>query len=98
MRSTKTQANLELAAELFNTRLQMRELEKREKELKEYFKNILGQDSSISISNEFTVILSESKRKAYSKDLLDIHFEAKGINPDNFKLETISTILKIAKN
>jgi predicted phage-related endonuclease len=78
----RSKKDTDLAAELYEINNQRKELEKREKEIKEYFKEKMG-DEQTAIAGNYVLLLKVSVRNDLDKDAL-----AKVVDLNDYKKPT----------
>ena len=91
MKTTKAKTNIELAQEFLAIREKLKQLNKREKELKEYFSNLIDNDSSLLVGTSITISKHEMSRKTLDKKALI----ASGIDITPFEKTSTYNVLKI---
>jgi hypothetical protein len=96
MKSTNTTQNIELAQELLTLRRNLKDMQKREKELKDYFSKLIGNDDSLKVSTAITISKHEQSRSSFDTKLVESYLLANKQNVDNFKKTTTFNIIKIA--
>lgn len=96
MKTTNTSQNIKLAQELLTLRKNLKEMQKREKELKDYFSNLIGNDDSLKVSTAITISKHEQSRSSFDTKLVESYLLANKQNVDSFKKTTTFNIIKIA--
>lgn len=96
MKTTNTTQNIELAQELLTLRRNLKDMQKREKELKEYFSNLIGDDDSLKVCTAITISKHEQSRSSFDTKLVESYLLANKQNVDSFKKTTTFNIIKIA--
>jgi len=97
MKTTKTRLNIELAEELLAVREELKLLTQREKELKDYFSNLIGTGQSLLVNTAITISKHEQSRSTYNAKKLDTYFTKVNLDNTEFKTVTNVNIIKIQK-
>jgi hypothetical protein len=101
MKTTQKIDNHLKATQLIAIREEIKELEKKEKELKEYFSALIGDDSQLTVSRKTgghtTVIFSkhETTRMDFDAKKLSKYFAAMEISEKQFRRSTSYSWLKV---
>ena len=95
MKTTRTNMNLELANELLEIRKELKLLEQREKELKEYFSALVDSDGSLKVGTCILISKHQASRTSYDSKSLDAFFKLNNINASEYKKTTTYSTLKI---
>lgn len=96
MKTTNTTQNIELAQELLTLRRNLKEMQKREKELKEYFSNLIGNDTSLKVSTAITISKHEQTRGSFDTKKVESFLLANKQDINSFKKFTTFNLIKIA--
>lgn len=87
--------NIELANELMETRKEIRLLQQREKELKQYFSELIDTDISLRVGTAIVISKQEQTRATYDAKQVTSYLTQHGEDVNSFKKFTTFNTLKV---
>jgi len=95
MKTTKTQANTDLANRLLEIRSTLKSLKKEESELKEYFTSLMDDDNTLIVDTAIVISRSDRSSWRYDTKTLDYYFQLNDLDCKSFKTESSYSVLSI---
>jgi len=95
MKTTKTLGNILKAKELLEIRDSLKQLKKRETELKEYFADLMQDDTNLLVGTAISISKHTQTRKTWDSKGLTSFFESNHADADDFKKTTVYTMMKL---
>lgn len=96
MKTTTTKANKEMAQRLLTLRQDLLALKKEERELTNYFKDLIADDKCLTVSTAIVISKHETTRNTYNSKMLDTFFNDNGLDNNEYKKQSQVISLKLA--
>jgi len=97
MKTTATKLNIDKANRLLELRQLIKTLSTEEKELKDYFKTIMGESNSLVVNTAILFSRKEITRSSYDAKAIDFHLDNLGLDKSKFKKQSTYSTLSFTK-